>query len=65
MFAQVKKEPSKFWRLVKIWLDGGYRGEEFMTWVMDTYRWILETVLRSDQQKGFKILPRRWVVERT
>ncbi len=22
---------------------------------MDTYRWILETVLRSDQQKGFKI----------
>ena len=29
------------------------------------YRWILETVLRSDQQKGFKILPQRWVVERT
>ena len=65
VFAQVKKERSKFWRLVKIWVDGGYRGEEFMKWVMDTYRWILETVLRSDQQKGFKILPRRWVVERT
>ena len=46
-------------------VDGGYRGEEFMKWVMDTYRWILETILRSDNQKGFKILPRRWVVERT
>ena len=33
-----------------------------MKWVMDKYRWILETILRSDQQKGFKkILPRRWV----
>ena len=65
VFAQVKKEHSKFWRLVKIWVDGGYRGEEFMKWVMDKYRWIRETILRTDQQKGFKILPRRWVVERT
>ena len=62
---RVEKEHIKFWRLVKVWVDGGYRGEEFMKWVMDKYRWILETVLRSDQQKGFKILPRRWVVERT
>ena len=65
VFAQVKKEHNKFWRLVTIWVDGGYRGEEFLKWVMDKYRWILETILRSDQQKGFKILPRRWVVERT
>ena len=65
VFAQVKKERIQFRRLVKIWVDGGYRGEEFMKWVIDKYRWILETVLRSDQQKGFKILPRLWVVERT
>ena len=65
VFAQVKQERSKFWRLVKIWVDGGYIGEEFMRWVMDKYRWILETVLRSNKEKGFKILPRRWVVERT
>jgi hypothetical protein len=52
VFAQVKQERTKFWRLVKIWVDGGYWGEEFMKWVMDTYRWILETVLRSDQQKS-------------
>jgi putative transposase len=56
---------NKFSRLVKIWVDGGYRGEGFMRWVMDVYGWILEVVLRSDKAKGFEILPRRWVVERT
>jgi putative transposase len=32
---------------------------------MDTFGWIIEAVLRSDQVKEFKILPKRWVVERT
>ena len=27
-------------------MDGGYRGEEFMRWVMDMLRWIVEIVLR-------------------
>lgn len=27
--------------------------------------WILEIVKRSDDTKGFKVPPRRWVVERT
>ncbi len=56
VFAQVKAERKQFWRLVKIWVDGGYRGEELMKWVMDKYRSIIETVLRSDKEKGFKIL---------
>lgn len=56
--AQVK-------RLNTIWMDGGYRGEEFMRWVMDTFRWIVEIVLRPLEKKGFTILPKRWVVERT
>ena len=56
---------SRFPRLVRIWVDGGYRGEDFMRWVMDTYRWILEVVLRREGVKGFEVLPRRWVVERT
>lgn len=36
-----------------------------MRWVMDTYRWSLEVVLRREGVKGFEVLPRRWVVERT
>lgn len=65
VFEKAKKSKSAFLRLVTIWVDGGYRGINFMRWVMDTYRWILETVLRSDDAQGFKVLPRRWVVERT
>ncbi|NEO42111.1 MAG: transposase [Moorea sp. SIOASIH] len=36
-----------------------------MRWVMDVYGWILETVMGSYTVKGFEVLPRRWVVERT
>ena len=36
-----------------------------MQLVMDIFGWIIEAVLRSDQVKGFEILPKRWVVERT
>lgn len=52
-------------RLNTIWMDGGYRGEDFMHWVMDMFRWIVEIVLRPLEQKGFVSLPKRWVVERT
>ena len=60
--AQIRES---FPRLVRIWVDRGYEGENFMRSVMDTYRWILETIKRSDTAKGFVLLPRRWVVERT
>ena len=33
--------------------------------VQHQFGWRLEIVLRSDHIKGFQILPRRWVVERT
>ncbi len=65
VFQKLYQSKQLFSRLVTIWVDGGYRGIDFMRWVMDTYRWIIETVLRSDNAKGFKVLPRRWVVERT
>jgi transposase len=48
-----------------IWMDGGYRGEDFIHWVMDVFRWIVEIVLRPLEKKGFVLLPKRWVVERT
>ena len=52
-------------RLVLIWVDAGYQGEGFMKWMMDTYRWIFEVVCRPTDAKGFVLLPRRWVVERS
>jgi putative transposase len=51
-------------RLYLIWADGGYRGK-LITWVATTCLWLLEIVKRNDDVKGFVVLPRRWVVERT
>jgi putative transposase len=47
-----------------IWADGGYTGK-LVDWVKDTYNWVLEIVKRDPNAKGFQVLPRRWVVERT
>ena len=47
----------------RIWADHAYRGEELATWVKDTFAGELEIVQKTT--KAFKVLPRRWVVERT
>ena len=52
-------------RLVIIWADGGFSGDKFLKWVMDTCRWVVQVVLRPQQTKGFQVLKKRWVVERT
>ncbi|MEM9568317.1 MAG: hypothetical protein AAF974_08415, partial [Cyanobacteria bacterium P01_E01_bin.34] len=46
-------------------VDGGYRGPALADWVMRQGPWCLEVVMRSPEEKGFKLLPQRWVVERT
>ena len=51
-------------RLKLIWADGGYAGQ-LIAWVQEVCGWLLEIVKRSDDQTGFVVLPRRWVVERT
>lgn len=51
--------------LQKIWADGTYRGS-LMDWMNEIGRGgILEIVERPAGQKGFQVLPRRWVVERS
>jgi putative transposase len=47
-----------------IWVDGGYRGH-LLDWMSEQCRFRLQLVLRADNHKGFVLLPRRWVVERT
>ena len=49
-----------------LWVDSGYTGEAFARWVKGLRPKLdVEVVKRSDDTKGFKVLPRRWVVERT
>ena len=52
-------------KLRKVWVDGTYRGAEWTSWVKEHYSRVLESVTRAEGQKGFAVLPHRWVVERT
>jgi len=55
-----------FTKLRRLWVDGGYTGDAFAQWVKDLCPELeVEVVKRSDNTVGFKVLPRRWVVERT
>ena len=54
-------------RLRVIWADGGYAGA-LVSWVwrLRAQRRVrLEIVKRTEQQRGFAVLPKRWIVERT
>lgn len=48
-----------------IFADGGYAGPKLETALEKIGEWTLEIIKRSDAAKGFQLLPRRWVVERT
>jgi len=65
LLQKMKGQSQKYPRLIRIFVDGGFSGEGFLRFVMDSFGFILETVLRSAQVKGFQVLPKRWVVERT
>jgi len=48
-----------------VFADGGYAGEKLRTALSEHGDWTMEIVKRSDAAKGFEVLPKRWVVERT
>ena len=52
-------------RLKKIWADAGYRGHELADWCQAQGGWDLEVVERTPGVRGFAVLPKRWIVERT
>ena len=64
LFSAVAQKPELLPRLEKIFADGGYRGE-LVDWVQQNLHAVLEIVLKLGDQKGFQVLPKRWVVERT
>lgn len=52
--------------LLKLYADGGYQGQAFQQGVKKAIARVnVEIVKRSDQAKGFVVLPKRWIVERT
>lgn len=51
-------------RLKLIWADGGYAGK-LIDWTLALGGWVLQIVKRCDDIKGFAVLPKRWIVERT
>lgn len=57
---------AAMWGCLKvIWTDSTFGGKSLIAWVKETFHWNLEVVQRQKDQKGFQVLPRRWVVERT
>lgn len=53
-------------RLRKIWVDGGYSGSSIYEWVKNLKKtWRIDLELTEKEGKGFNVIKRRWVVERT
>jgi putative transposase len=47
-----------------IWANNGYTGE-IIEWVATTFQLVLSIVKRLPEQVGLKLLPKRWMVERS
>jgi putative transposase len=64
LFARRKGSIHNRWcRLKLLWAEGGY--EAIVTWVKQYCGWRLVITRRPPDAKGFVVIPRRWVVERT
>ncbi len=66
--AVLARLAARFPSVALVWADGGYANSidaGLLGWARQTLGLMVEIVRRSDDVKGFKVLPRRWVVERT
>lgn len=48
-----------------VFADGGYAGDKLRGALAGHGDWTLEIIRRSDAARGFEVLPRRWIVERS
>ena len=55
----------KFPKLGHVFADRIYRGKQLVTALSHCGPWTIDIVERPQGAKGFQLLPRRWVVERT
>ncbi len=53
----------RFDRLTKVFADGGYTGT-LINWAREMFGYDVEVVKRNELHT-FKVLPKRWIVERT
>jgi putative transposase len=64
LFNRLKRSLHNRWcRLKLIWADGAYA--HIVDFIRQHCGWTLDLVRRPEGAKGFQVLPRRWVVERT
>jgi len=56
---------TRFPWLRHVFADGGYAGDKLRSALVGMGKWTIDIIKRSDSAKGFEVLPRRWVVERT
>ena len=56
---------EQFRRLKVVFGDSAYGRSGLPQWVNETFGWVLQTILRPVHVKGFVVLPKRWIVERT
>jgi transposase len=55
---------ARFSTITLIWADGGYAGR-LVGWAQTVLGFAVAIVKRTDDLAGFRVIPRRWVVERT
>jgi len=71
--ARTTAEPV--WFCIRVWeklrslkvvfADSAYKRNGLPDWIHETLGWMVQTVLRPVGVKGFVVLPKRWIVERT